>query len=71
MIGHVAHTLLQLFYGINDGRNVIKFTDNFLPAIQPLGAKIEALREEMMSTDRLSERWKRRMSENGVNRRVV
>lgn len=52
IIAHVAHTLLQLFYGVNDGLEVIKFADNFAPAIQTLGVKNEALREEMMATDR-------------------
>jgi hypothetical protein len=45
-----AHTLLQLFYGVNDGRNVIKFADDFVPVIQFLGEKNEALRREMITT---------------------
>lgn len=52
IIAHVAHTLLQLFYGINDGRGVIKFRNNFVSSIQILGVKNEALRKEMMATDR-------------------
>jgi hypothetical protein len=65
IIGHVAHTLLQLFYGVNDGRNVIKFADNFVPAIQLLGEKNEALREEMKSTDR----FKRAMEKENDRKR--
>ena len=53
MIGHVAAlTLMHYFCQINEGRNVIKFIDNFWPLIQALGQKNEALRAEMMSTDR-------------------
>jgi len=56
-IGSVAITLLDLFYGVNDGLNVIKFVDNFLPVFQKLVKKDKTLREEMMS----SERFKRAM----------
>jgi hypothetical protein len=52
MIGNVALTLLHYFYEINEGRNVIKFVDNFWPLIQALGHKNGELRAEMMSSDR-------------------
>jgi hypothetical protein len=61
MIGKVALTLMHYFYEINEGRNaiegrnVIKFVDNFWPLIQTLGQKNEALRAEMMSTDRFKQ----------------
>lgn len=51
-IGHVALTLLHLFFEINERRNVIKFVDNFWPQIQTLGQKNESLRVEMMASDR-------------------
>jgi hypothetical protein len=43
---------LDLFYGVNVDRNVIKFVDNFAAVFQRLVAKDAALREEMMSSDR-------------------
>jgi hypothetical protein len=49
------YSLMHFFYEINEGRNVIKFVDNFWPLIQPLGQKNEALRAEMMSTDRFKQ----------------
>jgi len=51
-IGSVAITLLDVFYGVNEGRNVIKFVDNFLPIFEGMVEKDKALRAEMMSTDR-------------------
>jgi hypothetical protein len=41
-----------VFYEVNEGRNVIKFLDNFWPIIQQLGQRNEALHQEMMATDR-------------------
>ena len=55
MIGNVALTLMQFFYEINESRNSIKFVDNFWPSIQTLGQKNDALRAEMMSTDRFKQ----------------
>jgi hypothetical protein len=55
MIGNVALTLMHYFYEINERRNVIKFVDNFWPLIQALGQKNDALRAEMMSTDRFKQ----------------
>jgi hypothetical protein len=55
MIANVALTLMHYFYQINEGLNVIKFVDNFWPLIQTLGQKNEALRAEMMSTDRFKQ----------------
>lgn len=51
-IGSIAITLLDLFYGVNQGRNVIKFVDNFVPIFQQRVEKDKALRAAMMSTDR-------------------
>jgi hypothetical protein len=53
MIANAALTLLHFFYEVNEGRNVIKFVDNFWPLIQPLDQRSGALRAEMMATDRV------------------
>lgn len=52
MIGHVALTLLHLFYEINERRNVIKFVDNFWPQIQTLDQKNESLLAGVVASDR-------------------
>jgi hypothetical protein len=52
MIANAALTLMHVFYEMNEKRNVIKFVDNFWPSIQRLGERNEALRQEMMATDR-------------------
>ena len=65
MIGNVALTLMHFFYEINEGRNVIKFVDNFWPSIQTLGQKNDALRAEMMSTDR----FKRAMAKDAARKK--
>jgi hypothetical protein len=62
--GSIAVTLLDLFYGVNTGRNVIKFVDNYVPVFQQLAAKDAALREEMVSTDR----YKRAMEKENARR---
>lgn len=62
--GSIALTLLDLFYGVNTGRNVIKFVDNYVPVFQQLAAKDAALREEMVSTDR----YKRAMEKENARR---
>jgi hypothetical protein len=56
-IGSIAITLLDVFYGVNNGCNAIKFIDNFVDVFQSLVAKDAALREEMVS----GERYKRAM----------
>ena len=35
-IGSVAITLLDVFYGVNQGRNVVSFVDNFVPVFDKL-----------------------------------
>jgi hypothetical protein len=55
MIGDVALTLMHYFYEINEGRNVIKFVDNFWPLIQALGNRNDVLRTEIRSTDRFKQ----------------
>jgi hypothetical protein len=51
-IADSALTLLHVFYEVNEGRDVIKFVDNFWPTIQQLGQRNEALRQEMRASDR-------------------
>jgi hypothetical protein len=51
-IGNVALTLMYFFAEINEGCNVITFVDNFYPLIQALTQKNNALRAEMMATER-------------------
>jgi hypothetical protein len=55
MIGNVALTLMQFFYEINESRNSIKFVDNFWQLLEPLREANNALRAEMMSTDRFKQ----------------
>ena len=56
---------MHYFYEINEGRNVFKFVDNFWPLIQTLGQRNEALRAEMMSTDR----FKRAMAKEAARKK--
>jgi hypothetical protein len=51
-IANSALTLLHVYYEVNEGHDVIKFVDNFWPTIQQLGQRNEALRQEMMASDR-------------------
>lgn len=51
-VANSALTFLHVFYEVNEGRNVIKFIDNFWPIIQQLGQRNEALHQEMIATDR-------------------
>jgi hypothetical protein len=64
-IGSIAITLLDLFYGVNNGRNVIKFVDNFVPIFQKLVSKDAALREEMMSSDRYKRAMEKEKARTG------
>jgi hypothetical protein len=43
---------MYYFAEINEGRNVIKFVDNFFPLIHALSQRNNALRDEMMATER-------------------
>lgn len=51
-IGNIALGLMNLFYGINKGLDVIKFVDDFVPRLKALEANNHALKEEMMNTER-------------------
>lgn len=48
MVGNVAMVLLDLFYGVNKGRDVIKFKDDFIPRLKELEKRNAKLREELM-----------------------
>lgn len=51
-IGNIAIGLMDLFYGVNDTLNVIKFVDDFPPRLQRLVQQSNALRTEMTATER-------------------
>jgi hypothetical protein len=55
LIGQVALTLMLFFDEINERRNSIKFVDNFWQLLDPLREANNALRAEMMSTDRFKQ----------------
>lgn len=52
LIGKVALTLLDLFYGVNAELNLVKLIDDFEARFSQLAQQSETLRQEMMSTDR-------------------
>jgi hypothetical protein len=52
LIGKIALTLLDLFYGVNAPLNVIKFVDDFQAQFTGMVQQSTVLRAEMMSTDR-------------------
>jgi DNA-binding transcriptional regulator YiaG len=51
-IGNAAIVLLYFFWEINEGRNVIKFVDDFVSVMEKLRAQNNALRAEVMQSDR-------------------
>jgi hypothetical protein len=65
-IGSVAITLLDLFYGVNEGRNTIKFVDNFVAVFQEMVKTDNALRQEMMSSDRYKRAMEVEKARKGV-----
>jgi hypothetical protein len=56
-IGRVGIVLLDLFYGVNQDRNVIKLVDDFVPRFKALAEQNTGFHAEMTST----ERYKRAM----------
>jgi hypothetical protein len=48
----IAVALMDLFYGVNKGRDVITFMDRFPEFWQRLKSDTEALRQEIMATER-------------------
>jgi hypothetical protein len=51
-IGNIAISLLDLFYGVNQNLNVIKFVDDFHDRFDVLIEQSKAIHAEMTSTDR-------------------
>jgi hypothetical protein len=51
-IGKIAISLLDLFYGVNQGLNVINFVDDFHVRLDALVMQSKAIHAEMTSTDR-------------------
>jgi hypothetical protein len=51
-IGNIAISLLDLFYGVNQSVGSIKFVDDFQQRLGSLVERSNALRAEMMATDR-------------------
>ena len=62
---------MHFFFEINESRNVIKFVDNFWPLIQGLGQKNEALRTEMMATERFKRAMEKEMARKGGQRGIT
>ncbi|HSD91661.1 MAG TPA: hypothetical protein VLB11_01370 [Methyloceanibacter sp.] len=58
MIGNIAVGLMDLFYGVNQGRDVIKLVDDFAPRLEKLWNTNKALHAEMTA----SERYKQTMA---------
>jgi hypothetical protein len=54
--------LVDWFYGVNQGRDVIEFKPNFVDEVQVLAKVTNAHQDEMMATDR----YKRAMAKSGV-----
>lgn len=52
MIGNIIMGLMDLFYGVNKDRNVIKFADDFIPRLKALEKQNDKLKNEMMQSDR-------------------
>jgi hypothetical protein len=54
MIGNVAYGLMDLFFGVNVGKGVVKFKPDFPERLKRLREKNDELKAAMMSTDRYS-----------------
>ena len=52
LIGSVALTLMDLFYGVNQGRNVLEFRTDFADAVGRMAEESNALLAELKATDR-------------------
>ncbi len=52
MVANIAMGLMDLFYGVNKGLNVIKFIDDFIPRLKSLEKKNIELKEKMMKSKR-------------------
>jgi hypothetical protein len=52
MIANGALTLLHIYNEVNEGRGVLKLVDNFDAQIGRLGQRNEAMKQQLMATDR-------------------
>jgi hypothetical protein len=52
MMGSIALTMVDFFYGVNQGQNVIEFCPDFAGHVQQTAQENEALLTELKSTDR-------------------
>lgn len=57
----IALELVDWFYGVNKGRNVVEFRPGFIDEVQALAKVVNAHQDEMMGTDR----YKRAMAKSG------
>ena len=48
----IALSLMDLFYGVNQGRNVITFCTNFAPYVAQLAKRTDDMLAEIKATDR-------------------
>lgn len=53
-IGNVAMGLMDLFYGVNQGRNLITFAPDFIKRLKEYEAVNQKLKKEMMSKERFA-----------------
>ena len=63
MVGNVAMGLMDLFYGVNKERDVIKFVDDFIPRLKSLEKDNNVLKSELMSHPR----FKRKIDGTSAN----
>jgi hypothetical protein len=62
LMASIAPTLVDLFHGVNQGRNVIKFCPDFARHVERMAEENEALLTELKSTDR----FKRALQKFGI-----
>lgn len=54
-IGNVGRNLMDIFYGVNRGRDVLKFSDDFISRLKTITLQNERLKAEMMASDRFKQ----------------
>jgi len=52
LVANATLTLLHVYNEVNEGRGVLKLVDNFGEQIQRLGERNEAMKQQLMATDR-------------------
>ena len=66
LIGKVALTVLDLFYGVNAKLDLVKFADDFQTQFQQLHQRNESLGQELMSTDRYKQAMEKEKVRKGL-----